>query len=119
MTRTFGLLTILLVLVTAAPLTAKTVSHPKNSPSFTIDFPDSWKVEVTPEGEIYAASPDEEVEYELWRLPQKEVSSSALAALKVAVKDVNEYIREHVTSAKFGDWNEEKYNDMDFLWAEG
>ncbi len=107
-------------LVCAGSASAKTVGYPAKAPVFTIDFPAEWKVQLdTQEVAILAQSPDEEIEYNVWQVPERSVKQDVTAALNDEVKEVNKIIDHYVTDADFGAWKHETINGMEFLWAEG
>jgi hypothetical protein len=120
MKKTLGLTVLLTLLGTAAAAFARTYSYPVDRPTFSIDFPDAWNVELnTKEVAIVAQSPDKEIEYDIWKLPNREVKEDVKGALNDAVKDVNEIIEQYVTDVSFGEWHPKTIRGMEFLWAEG
>lgn len=107
------------VAVTASVF-AKPYKYPVEKPVFTITFPDSWNVELNSQDvAIFAQSPDNEIEYDIWALPAKDVDQDVKAAINDAVGEVNSLIEQYMSSAAFGDWKWTTKNDIDFMWAEG
>ncbi len=120
MKKTSLFIILLGLLLIASTVFARTYTYPEGKPIFSIDFPDTWKVEFdTQDVAILAKSPDEEIEYNIWALPARQVKTDVTAALNDAVKDVNEIISQYVTSASFGDWHPARINEIEFIWAEG
>ncbi len=120
MRRSWVSLGVLSFLLIGASAFARNYSYPKDEPVFSIDFPDTWKVRVDAEDvAILAHSPDKEIEYNIWEVPDKKVKADVTAALNESVKEVNEIIEQYVTKTTFGEWKSEKINGMEFLWAEG
>ena len=104
----------------AGTVPAKKYDYPVEQPVFSITFPDNWKVELNTKGvAILAQSPEEEVEYNLWPLPAKEVKDNIKAALNEAVAEVNDLVDEYVKDAKFGEWKASSINGLDFIAAGG
>ena len=111
---------VLCFLMLASSVFAKTYNYPAKKPVFSIDFPDTWKVQIDAEDvAIFAQTSDKEIEYNIWALEDREVKADVTAALNGAVKEVGEIIEQYVTNTTFGEWKAEKINGMEFLWAEG
>ncbi len=115
----FSALTSLLVLPLVSM--AKTYSCPTAAPLFTVDFPDDWKVTADKEEcDLIGLSPDETVEYYIWKFP---VTGLQDKNLKEVVRDemetVAEEIKKYCKNPKIGQFEPAVINGINYIQAEG
>jgi len=115
------MLTVLVsALLAAGPVLAKTYPFPAKKPILSIDLPDTWKVQLdTEDADVFAQSPDRDIEYILWELERTAVKANVTDLLNDAVKEANAIIAEYVSNPQFTDWQSQTVNGMQFLWATG
>ncbi len=100
---------------------ARTFSLPEDKPLFSIDFPDDWTICLNTDGvDISAISPDEEIEYYIWKLPIEVTSSKAVERvvedeLESVLAEINAYVK----GVKFGESLKETKNGIELVTMEG
>jgi hypothetical protein len=121
MKKSLMLISLFSLLLIVGSVSAQTSTYVVRQPIFLISFPDAWKVTLDnpPDVLIFALSPDDEIEYDIWALPAGDVKADVKAALNDAIKDINETIAKYATNANFSDWHFETINGIEFVWAEG
>ncbi|GAK51799.1 hypothetical protein U14_03045 [Candidatus Moduliflexus flocculans] len=100
---------------------AKTYTYPSDAPVLSIDFPDDWSVELDQEDVrgVYATSPDEAIEFDIWPLDEKEVGDDVDAALKAEAEGIDEFIAEYATDFKAGEPSTFEVNGIKFVEVAG
>ncbi len=100
---------------------ARTFGFPEDKPLFSIDFPDDWTIRLnTDDVDISAISPDEEIEYYIWRLPIEDISSKSIEQvvedeLESVLAEINAYVK----NVKFGESVMETKNGIELVTMEG
>ncbi len=98
---------------------ARTYNIPVDEPKFSITFPKGWEVRVDEdEYDIYGISPDEEIEYYIWRLPDIK-AGNIKEVLTSSMEDILEEVKRYVKGVEFGKFEYEQKNGLEVLWAVG
>ena len=74
-------------------------TYPADAPVFSIAFPDDWAVELDQEDQrgVFALSPDEAIEFDIWPLDEEEIAEDRAAAVDNAIAEINDVLAEYVT----------------------
>ena len=74
-------------------------TYPEKAPVFSIAFPDDWTVELDQEDQrgMFALSPDEAIELDIWPLNEEEIAEDRAAAVDNAIAEINDVLAEYVT----------------------
>lgn len=100
---------------------ARMFNLPADQPLFSIDFPDDWTIRLNADGlDISAISPDEEIEYYIWKLPIEDISSRAVERvvedeLESVLAEINAYVK----NVTFGKAVKETKNGIELVTMEG
>jgi hypothetical protein len=117
-----GLIVVLSCVLMAGFAIAQTeYTYPADAPVFSITFPEKWTVELDKEDArgVYATSPDEAIEFDIWPLDEEEVSADPDAALKKAAGDIDTMLAEYLSEFKPGDATTVDVNGIKFLEIAG
>lgn len=99
----------------------QTYTYPAETPVFSVAFPDDWSVELDAEDArgVYATSPDEAIEFDIWPLDEEEVGEDVDAALKAEVEAIDEAISQYVTDLQSGETEKFEVNGIKFIEVAG
>ena len=99
----------------------QTYTYPAETPVLSVAFPDDWSVELDAEDArgVYAMSPDEAIEFDIWPLDEEEVGEDLDAALKAEVGAIDEVIAQYVTELQAGKTEELEVNGIKFIKVSG
>lgn len=114
-----ALVVLVVVGITALTASAKPYHIPVEGPKFLIDFPEDWEVKISQdEYDIYGISPDETIEYYVWKIGEMK-PGNIKEVVESSIEEVLENVKEYVRNAKFGKFEYEQKNGIEVLWAEG
>jgi len=103
-------------MMTSSMFAAQVITYPADAPVFSIEFPDKWAVEIDSEEDaVYATSPDEEIELDIWALPEEDVKADVDASIKAAAEDIDVLLAEYVKDVKLGDAQDFEVNGVKFV----
>jgi len=102
-------------------LAETTYTYPADAPVLSVGFPDDWTVELDGEDArgMYAVSPDDAIEFNIWPLDEEEVGEDVEAALKAEAEAIDEFIAEYATDFKAGEPAEFEVNGIKFVEVSG
>lgn len=96
-------------------------TYPADAPIFSIAFPDDWTVELDQEDQrgMFALSPDELIEFDIWPLDEEAVAENPEAALDQAIEEASQLVAENVTDFQAGEPTTFEVNGIKFVEVAG